>query len=301
MSHCAMRSPSSPRRPRRPRRGGPGRGQPHRHDRADRRARAARRRRASRSRAAPPRRRRAPGRTDIALQVADAGVNQYMSRLVEDPRYYDHWVDPAEDPRVDPYGAVHAPGTAWTPGVSWTYAAPSQTWTQLQDARFGKAAYSLRITPPPSGSDLVTVQSTGQVGPGGPNPVTRSVQSQIHPTSIADFQIISNATISTAATATTTGKLYSAVDINHQGVATAPAYAAALDLLERQHFGCRELHPARVRLPGRRLRREDRRRHSRRSSRRRSTSPSSPSRCSTSRTRPPRAARPGTTRPRTPG
>ena len=64
------------------------------------------------------------GRTDIALQAADAGINEYESRLVEDPRYYDHWVDRAEDPRIDPYGAVHAPGTAWTPGVSWTYAGP---------------------------------------------------------------------------------------------------------------------------------------------------------------------------------
>ena len=170
------------------------------------------------------------GRTDIALQVADAGVNQYISRLVEDPRYYDHWVNPAEDPRIDPYGAVHAPGTAWTPGVTWTYAGPSQTWTQLQDARFGKASYSLRITPPPSGSDLVTVQSTGRSGLGGPNPVTRSLQSQIHPTSIADFQMISNATIHYGTAATTTGKLYSAVDINHEGVAQAPAYAA--------HFTC---------------------------------------------------------------
>ena len=170
------------------------------------------------------------GRTDIALQVADAGVNQYASRLVEDPRYYDHWIDTAEDPRIDPYGAVHAPGTAWTPGVSWTYAGPSQTWSQLQDARFGTAAYSLRITPPASGSDLVTIQSTGQSNRNSPKPVTRSVQSQIHPTSIADFQMISNSTIHYGNTATTTGKLYSAVDINHEGDALAPAYAA--------HFVC---------------------------------------------------------------
>lgn len=170
------------------------------------------------------------GRTDIALQVADAGVNQYASRLVEDPRYYDHWVDTAEDPRIDPYGAVHAPGTAWTPGVSWTYAGPSQTWSQIQNARFGTAAYSLRISPPASGSDLVTIQSTGQSNRDSPKPVTRSVQSQIHPSSIADFQIISNATIHYGTTATTTGKLYSAVDINHEGVAKAPAYA--------QHYVC---------------------------------------------------------------
>ncbi len=56
------------------------------------------------------------------------------------------------------------------------------------------------------------------------------MQSQIHPSSIADFQIISNQTIKYGATATTTGKLYSAVDINHQGVAQAPAYA--------QHWVC---------------------------------------------------------------
>jgi hypothetical protein len=171
------------------------------------------------------------GHTDLALQVADAGVSRYISRLVEDPRYYDHFIDTAEDPRIDPTGVVHAPGTAWTPGVPWTYAAGGPaTWTMLQDARFGESSYSLRIQPPPPGSDLVTVQSTAQVGRGQPKPVMRSIQSQIHPTSIADFQMISNATVKYGSTATTTGKLYSAEDINHQGVAKAPAYA--------QHWAC---------------------------------------------------------------
>ena len=167
------------------------------------------------------------GRSDIALEAADAGVNQYISRLVEDAYYYNHWVDLAEDPRIDSHGLVHAPGTPWTPGEPWTYAAgPPQTWTPLQESRFGQSAYSLRITPPPSDSDLVTVQSTALSGRDKPNPVTRSIQSQIHPTSIADFQMISNATIKYGSTATTTGKLYSAEDINHQGIAKAPAYAA---------------------------------------------------------------------------
>ena len=171
------------------------------------------------------------GRGDIALEAADAGINRYISRLVEDPRYYDHWIDTAEDPRIDPSGVVHQPGTAWTAGVSWTYAAgPSQTWADLGDSRFGTAAYSLRIAPPVAGSDLVTVQSTAQSGRNQPKPVVRSIQSQIHPTSIADFQMISNATIKYGTSATTTGKLYSAQDINHQGVAKAPVYA--------QHWAC---------------------------------------------------------------
>ena len=171
------------------------------------------------------------GRGDTALEAADAGINRYISRLVEDPRYYDHWIDTAEDPRVDPSGVVHQPGTAWTAGVPWTYqAGPSQTWVDLQDGRFGTAAYSLRISPPPSGSDLVTVQSTAKSGRQQANPVVRSIQSQIHPTSVADFPMISNATIKYGSSATTTGKLYSAQDINHQGVAKAPVYA--------QHWAC---------------------------------------------------------------
>jgi len=165
------------------------------------------------------------GREDIALEVADAGINRYISRLVEDPRYYDHYVDPAEDPRIDQYGVVHQPGTAWTPGLRWTYAGPSTTWVNMQDERFGQASYSLRVSPPASGSDIVTVQSTSKVSRDTPQPVTRSIQSQIHPTSIADFQMISNAAIKYGSTATTTGKLYSAVDVNHQGTATAPVYA----------------------------------------------------------------------------
>lgn len=166
------------------------------------------------------------GRADTAIQAADAGVSRYISRMVEDPRYYDHWVDLAEDPRVAPNGVVYQPGSPWTPGVPWTYqAGPSTTWMPLEDGRFGRAAYSLRIAPPPPNSDLVTVQATAKSGVDQPAPVTRSIQSQIRPSSIADFQMISNATIRYGATATTTGKLYSAQDINHQGVARAPAYA----------------------------------------------------------------------------
>jgi hypothetical protein len=170
------------------------------------------------------------GRESVAVQAADAGVNQYVSRLVEDPRYYDHFVDPAEDPRIDPAGVVHPPGSSWTPATPWTYAPQPATWTEIQDARFGKARYSLRITPPGPGGEVVTVQSTAEVALDGTQGVRRSVQSQVYPTSIADFQMISNQSIVYGSTARTTGKLYSAEDIRHAGVAEAPAYA--------QHFLC---------------------------------------------------------------
>ena len=82
------------------------------------------------------------GRGDIALEAADAGINRYISRLVEDPRYYDHWIDTAEDPRIDPSGVVHQPGTAWTAGVSWTYA-PGRP-------RPGRTSATRASAPPPT-------------------------------------------------------------------------------------------------------------------------------------------------------
>jgi hypothetical protein len=164
------------------------------------------------------------GRADVAIQAADAGVNRYISRLVEDPRYWDHFVDQAEDPRIDPSGVAHPPGSAWIPGTPWTYAGPPQTQVPLQDARFGSATYSLRITPPPVGSDVVIVQSHARIDAKGPRPQVRTIQSQILPTSIADFQMISNKEIKYGSTAVTTGKLYSAVSVNHLGVAKAPVY-----------------------------------------------------------------------------
>jgi hypothetical protein len=179
------------------------------------------------------------GRADIAIQAADAGVNRYISRLVEDPRYYDRWVDQAEDPRVDPAGVVHPPGSPWIPGTPWTYVGPPQTQIPLQDARFGSATYSLRISPPTVGSDIVTVQAQARVDAAGPRPQVRTVQAQIAPVSIADFQMISNKEIKYGSAATTTGKLYSAVSVNHLGVATAPVFAQQKVCSEPTTVECR--------------------------------------------------------------
>lgn len=164
------------------------------------------------------------GRNDIALQSADAGVGQYIARLVEDPRFWDHYVDKAEDPRVDPSGTVYPPGSAWPAGTPWTYNGPPQTAVELQNARFGRTTYSLRITPPAPGSDVVTVMSYARVGVDRPNPQARTLQVQVVPTSIADFQMVSNQAIKYGSTAVTTGKVYSAVSVNHLGSATAPIY-----------------------------------------------------------------------------
>lgn len=179
-------------------------------------------------------------RGDVALQAAEAGVQLYLSRIVEDPRYWRHYVDAAEDPRVNTTsGGVVAPGLAWPAGANWTYSGTSTTWVPLQDARFGRASYSLRVLPTVGDSSSITVQSTARVMPsGGKNPVVRSVQARISPLSIADFQMISNQSISYGTGATTTGKLYSAGNIVHSGTALAPLYAANLICRSSSSLSC---------------------------------------------------------------
>ena len=166
----------------------------------------------------------ASNRSDIALEAAEAGVQVYISRLVENPEYWLNYVDTAEDPRTDTTtGSTVNPGGTWVSGHAWTYPAKIQTWVTLQNARFGLAKYNLRLFSDPNDQNSIFVQSTAEVGAG--TPVIRSIVAQISPESIANYQMISNASIAYGTTATTTGKIYSAQDVVHQGTADAPIYA----------------------------------------------------------------------------
>lgn len=166
-------------------------------------------------------------RSDLALEAAEAGVQLYTARMVEDPMYARSYVDPAEDPRVNTTsGGTVAPGSTWPAGADWTYSGASQTWKPLNNARFGQASYSLRITSDPGDSSVVLVQSTARIMPsGGQNPVVRSVQARIEPISISDFQMISDTNISYGTGATTTGKIYTTGSLSHDGTAQADIYA----------------------------------------------------------------------------
>jgi hypothetical protein len=163
-------------------------------------------------------------RGDLALQAAQAGLDQFLARLVADPKYWDHYVDKAEDPRYNPADCTQKwrdPGQSWVPGVPWRYCGSSTTWVSLQNARFGQVSYSLRITPPATNSDIVTIQATGRAGAAGATTTrVRSVQAQVRPASLADFQAIANVPISYGSTAVTTGKIYSNQSVRHDGIAT---------------------------------------------------------------------------------
>lgn len=172
-------------------------------------------------------------RSDIATQAAEAGIQQYVSRIIESRRYWGLYVDPAEDPRISTSSGMQVnPGQPWANGDRWTYSGASTTWKSLQDARFGNASYSLRVYPLNGGTALrgntagLRVQSTARVQTSAnAEPVYTSVVAAISPLSLSDFQMVSDVSITYGSTATTNGQIYSNQNISHNGVARANLYA----------------------------------------------------------------------------
>lgn len=175
---------------------------------------------------------RLESRTNLALEVGEAAVQRYMSRLIDDPSYYDHYVDAAEDPRVrTPGNQVTNPGQPWTGGV-WRYEGAPTTWVDVQDDTLsvqddahGKVEYSLRVTAPGAGDDAVTVTATARIGGDRPNPIIRSVEARMRQDSLADYQMISDKSVSYGSTADTNGKIYSNESVSHSGDATGKVFA----------------------------------------------------------------------------
>ena len=57
-----------------------------------------------------------------SFQAAEAGLNSYASKLIEDGLFYSHYVAPGESTRKDPVtGTLVSAGNPWPYGLSWTY------------------------------------------------------------------------------------------------------------------------------------------------------------------------------------
>lgn len=167
-----------------------------------------------------------------AYQAAEAGLNEYISKLLDDSLYYLHWVDEAESTRQS--GSVTAgAGSAWTGGITWTYPNGKDNWKVIDG---GTYAYNLEITAPSgSGSqeaEAVQILSTGcrwnaaaAACATGAGYAEREVQTSLLPSSAASWQMIANTSISYGSDATTNGRLYANGDITHDGTANADMYA----------------------------------------------------------------------------
>jgi len=169
--------------------------------------------------------------SDSAYQAAEAGIDSYASKLLDDHLYFLHYVAAGESTRVS--GATTASqGAAWTGGITWSYPFGQDSWKDLGNGY----AYNLEITAP-SGSatpqqQAIQIVSTGcrwdsilQTCGSAANNVRRTVQTLLLPSSVANFQMIANTAITYGATATTNGKIYSTGTITHNGTASGNIYS----------------------------------------------------------------------------
>jgi Tfp pilus assembly protein PilX len=158
-------------------------------------------------------------RREAAYQAAEAGVEDYIAKMVDDRLYYLHQVHAAEATRQEPGGTNVAAGTAWNYGLNWTYPSGFNTWRALPNGY----EYSLQITSPSALDPTLRILSTGRRT--GTTNETRVVETKIRPSSLADFYRVVDGNVSWGAGATTNGKIYANGNIDHDGTAAANMYA----------------------------------------------------------------------------
>lgn len=171
---------------------------------------------------------------DTAYQAAEAGVDEYISKLIDDRLYYVHFVHPGESTRQSVASArIVAPGTTWgqADGNSWTYPRGKDNWYGSQKLANGYE-YNLEIAPPTAAQPLIHILSTGR--PVGDPDVRdwRELEVMLRPSSVSDYQMFADADISYGSGATTYGKIYAGIDANgvkhnvqHDGIAYGDIYA----------------------------------------------------------------------------
>jgi hypothetical protein len=159
-----------------------------------------------------------------SFQAAEAGIDDYVTKLVDDRGYYLHYLHPAESTRQEPGGTnVSAGGTqtAWTYGTSWTYPNGKDAWRALPNGY----EYNLRVYPPSiaAGTQYARVVAAGRKQ--GSTTDVRVLETYIRPSSLADYYRVVDGDVSWGSGATTDGKIYANGDVDHDGIATGDIFA----------------------------------------------------------------------------
>lgn len=163
---------------------------------------------------------------DAAFQAAEAGLSEYTSKLLEDNQYYLHDVAAGESTRNSAtncsgtnVSSTSSTPTAWNYGTTWAYCSTKNNWRQLSNGY----EYNVQVTGPTASQNYADLIATGRKQ--GTTAPVRVLEQRVRLASVADFQMMSNASISYGSTATTRGKIYSAQSVTHSGTAYADVYA----------------------------------------------------------------------------
>ncbi len=174
--------------------------------------------------------------SQTSFQAAEAGLDDYVSKLVDDHSYYLHYVHPAESTRspatgviaphstdctAPAYSAKTTLGVAWSYSRTWTYPYGKDNWCELPNGYY----YNLQIYPPGTAGNTTT--SVRIVATGRRSMTTtddmRAIESYVRPSNLADFYRFSDGDVSIDAE--TYGKIYSNGNVDHTGTAHADIFA----------------------------------------------------------------------------
>jgi hypothetical protein len=157
-----------------------------------------------------------------SFQAAEAGIEDYISKIVDDRLYYVHYVHPAEATRREPGGTDVPAGSdevTWAYNLLWTYPNGFDNFKALPNGY----EYSLQVFPPTDSTGQMRILAMGRKENSTTD--TRVVETIIRPSSLADFYRVVDGDVSWGTGATTNGKIYANGDIDHDGIATASVYA----------------------------------------------------------------------------
>ena len=171
---------------------------------------------------------------DSAYHAAEAGVDDYIAKLIDDRLYLNHFVHPGEATRRSTAsGRVVSATQAWqqADGSTWTYPSGKNNW--YGSAQLGNGyEYDLEITPPSALSPLIHIVATARPVNDADVRDWREVETLVRPSSVSDFQMVADADITYGAAATTYGKIYTGIDgnnvahsVRHDGTAYGNLYA----------------------------------------------------------------------------
>jgi hypothetical protein len=159
---------------------------------------------------------------ESAYQAAQAGSDDYIARMTTDHLYFQNRVHPAESARKYSTATLYPAGSAVAGlGTVWTYPAHRTGYVELSNGY----RYSLEVKAPSTatyGGTVVTV-----TGYRASNPRSyRTIEVVFKASSIADYQMYSDAAVAYGNTAVTTGKVFSRGTVNHDGAALNSVFSA---------------------------------------------------------------------------
>ena len=161
-----------------------------------------------------------------SFQAAEAGIDDYVSKLVDDRLYYLHYVHPGEATRQNGATTVAA-GGAWTGVQTWSYPNGKDAWRKVPDGCVATDPqcyeYNLRVFPPDATSKYVRIVGAGRKV--GATTDIHVIETYVRPSSLADYYRVVDGDVSWGTGATTNGKIYANGNVDHDGIATADIFA----------------------------------------------------------------------------